>query len=49
MLARALLKRFQPGDPVAIWAPNSAHWIILQQGISLAGTTCGGEPRVPEP
>ena len=35
--ARALLKRFQPGDRVAIWAPNSAHWIILQQGISLAG------------
>ena len=36
-VARALLKRFQPGDRVAIWAPNSAHWIILQQGISLAG------------
>src|ERR1700757_2770038 len=35
--ARALLKRLQPGDRVAIWAPNSAHWIILQQGISLAG------------
>lgn len=35
--ARALLTRFDPGDRVAIWAPNSADWIILQQGISLAG------------
>ncbi|GLZ15793.1 AMP-binding protein [Actinomadura sp. NBRC 104425] len=35
--ARALLARFSPGDRVAIWAPNSADWIILQQGISLAG------------
>ena len=35
--ARALLARFQPGDRIAIWAPNSAEWIILQQGISLAG------------
>ncbi|HVW43408.1 MAG TPA: AMP-binding protein [Amycolatopsis sp.] len=35
--ARALLTRFEPGDRIAIWAPNSADWIILQQGISLAG------------
>jgi len=35
--ARALLARFAPGDRVAIWAPNSADWIVLQQGISLAG------------
>jgi fatty-acyl-CoA synthase len=35
--ARALLTRFQPGDRIAVWAPNSAEWIILQQGISLAG------------
>lgn len=35
--AQALLARFSPGDRVAIWAPNSADWIILQQGISLAG------------
>ncbi len=36
-VARALLERFGPGDRIAIWAPNSANWIILQQGISLAG------------
>jgi fatty-acyl-CoA synthase len=35
--ARALLARFEPGDRVAIWAPNSANWVILQQAISLAG------------
>jgi fatty-acyl-CoA synthase len=35
--ARALLARFHPGDRIGIWAPNSAEWIILQQGISLAG------------
>ena len=36
-VARALLARFQPGERIALWAPNSARWIILQQGISLAG------------
>jgi fatty-acyl-CoA synthase len=36
-VARALLARYSPGDRIAIWAPNSADWIILQQGISLAG------------
>jgi fatty-acyl-CoA synthase len=35
--ARALLARFSPGERIAIWAPNSAEWMILQQGISLAG------------
>jgi fatty-acyl-CoA synthase len=35
--ARALLARFEPGEAVAIWAPNSADWIVLQHGISLAG------------
>jgi fatty-acyl-CoA synthase len=36
-VARALLKRFSPGDRIAIWAPNSARWIVLQQGIAMAG------------
>jgi fatty-acyl-CoA synthase len=36
-VARALLARFTPGERVAIWAANSADWILLQQGISLAG------------
>jgi fatty-acyl-CoA synthase len=35
--ARALLARFAPGDRIAIWAPNSADWIVLQQGAALAG------------
>ncbi len=35
--ARALLERFAAGDRVAIWAPNCAEWVILQQGLSLAG------------
>jgi fatty-acyl-CoA synthase len=36
-VARALLERFEPGERVALWAPNSAEWVIAQQGISLAG------------
>lgn len=36
-IARALLERFEPGERVALWAPNSAEWVIAQQGISLAG------------
>lgn len=36
-VARALLERFEPGDRIAIWAPNSAEWVILQQGIIMAG------------
>lgn len=36
-VARALLERFEPGDRIAIWAPNSAEWLIAQQAISFAG------------
>jgi fatty-acyl-CoA synthase len=36
-VARALLVRFRPGERVAIWAPNCAEWVLLQQGASLAG------------
>ncbi|HEX4402289.1 MAG TPA: AMP-binding protein [Galbitalea sp.] len=35
--ARGLLAQFEPGDRVAIWAPNSAEWVILQQAIAMAG------------
>lgn len=35
--ARALLARFAPGDRIAIWAPNSADWVVLQQGAAMAG------------
>lgn len=35
--ARALLARFEVGDRIAIWAPNGADWVILQQAIAMAG------------
>jgi fatty-acyl-CoA synthase len=35
--ARALLARFERGDRVAVWAPNSARWVILQQAAAMAG------------
>src|ERR1051326_967561 len=40
--ARALLGRFDPGERVAIWAPNSPEWLILQLGAALAGMTVVG-------
>ncbi len=36
-VARALLRYFQPGERVAVWAPNSAEWVLLQHGAGLAG------------
>jgi fatty-acyl-CoA synthase len=36
-VARALLVRFSPGERIAVWAPNCAEWVLLQQGASLAG------------
>ena len=36
-VAKALLKRFQPGDHVAIWAPNVAEWWLMEFGAALAG------------
>jgi fatty-acyl-CoA synthase len=38
-VARALLGRFRPGDHVAVWAPNSAEWVLLEYGAALAGLT----------
>src|SRR5581483_557398 len=35
--ARALLARFDPGEHVALWAPNLPEWEILQFGAALAG------------
>lgn len=35
--AKALLGRYRPGDRIAVWAPNSAEWVILQQAIAMAG------------
>ena len=32
-----LLQRFQPGDHIAVWAPNLPEWVVLQYGAALAG------------
>lgn len=37
--ARALLSRYEPGDKVAIWAPNVPEYQVLQYGVALAGMT----------
>jgi fatty-acyl-CoA synthase len=37
--ARALLGRFEPGERVAVWAPNIPEWEILELGAALAGLT----------
>lgn len=36
-VARALLERFEPGEKVAVWAPNIPEWILLEMGAGLAG------------
>src|SRR4029453_2809295 len=36
-VARSLLTRFEPGEHVAVWAPNIPEWVILQYGAALAG------------
>ena len=38
-VARALLGRFAPGARVAVWAPNSPEWLLLELGAALAGLT----------
>lgn len=38
-VARLLLTRFYPGEHVAVWAPNSPEWIVLEFGAALAGLT----------
>ncbi|MGZ4791104.1 MAG: AMP-binding protein, partial [Ilumatobacteraceae bacterium] len=35
--AHALLKRFQPGERVAVWAPNIPEWVMMEFGAALAG------------
>jgi fatty-acyl-CoA synthase len=37
LVARSLLTRFEPGEHVAVWAPNIPEWVILQYGAALAG------------
>ena len=35
--AHALLKHFEPGEHIAVWAPNIPEWVLLQYGAALAG------------
>ncbi|HEY4411175.1 MAG TPA: AMP-binding protein, partial [Acidimicrobiia bacterium] len=37
--AQAFLARFEPGEHVAIWAPNIPEWTIAAFGAALAGLT----------
>ncbi|MFL6089991.1 MAG: AMP-binding protein [Aeromicrobium sp.] len=36
-VAGALLERFQPGERVAVWAPNIPEWVLLEFGAGIAG------------
>ena len=36
-VAFALLERFQPGERVAVWAPNVPEWQLLFYGCAMAG------------
>ena len=38
-VAHALLARFEPGERVAVWAPNLPEWLLLEFGAALAGLT----------
>lgn len=31
-----LLDRYQPGEHIAVWAPNVPEWLVLQYGAALA-------------
>ncbi|MCL4745517.1 MAG: AMP-binding protein [Burkholderiaceae bacterium] len=35
--ATALLNRFEPGERVAVWAPNVPEWVLLLYGCAIAG------------
>ena len=36
-VARALLKHFEPGERIAIWANNIPEWALLEYGAGMAG------------
>jgi fatty-acyl-CoA synthase len=37
LTARALTRRFSPGEHIAVWAPNVPEWLLLEFGAALAG------------
>ncbi len=36
-VGRALASRFEPGERVAVWAPNLPEWMMLEFGAAMAG------------
>ena len=38
-IAGALAVRFHPGERLAVWAPNSPEWVLLEYAAALAGLT----------
>src|SRR6476469_10546117 len=38
-VARGLLTRFEPGEPVAVWAGNGPDWVLLEFAAGMAGLT----------
>lgn len=38
-VASALLDRFNPGERVAVWAPNVVEWELIELGCAIAGIT----------
>ena len=36
-LALALASRFNPGERVAVWAPNTPEWVLMEYACALAG------------
>jgi acyl-CoA synthetase (AMP-forming)/AMP-acid ligase II len=36
-VARALRAHFEPGERVAVWAPNVPEWVLLEFGCAMAG------------
>lgn len=37
LAARGLLERFEPGERVAVWAPNIPQWVVMEYACALAG------------
>jgi fatty-acyl-CoA synthase len=38
-VARSLASRFEPGERIAIWSPNTPEWVIVEFAAALAGLT----------
>jgi fatty-acyl-CoA synthase len=35
--AKAILERFEPGERIAVWAPNVPEWVLMEYASALAG------------